>query len=80
MKTFRLFENKADTRLRWWDSVYTFYCRNGECNNCKRKFLCYTNGNIVNIVDDKLINKLKRIGGRHSWDYKRDVVRKMFFE
>jgi len=39
---------------------YAFRCRGGSCDNCRLRFLCFTGGNIMYIIDGELVEKLDK--------------------
>ena len=69
MKTIRIYDMAG---LRWDKYNYCFRCKQTNCDICNLKFICFTNGNVVNILDKYLVEYLHK----QSW-YK---VREKFFK
>ena len=84
---FRLFydedsKNKyyANRRNVYSQPHYKFRCR-GKCSLCKLKFMCFTNDNVVDIVDKHLVLEIDRATmNRRSYTTFQRHARKSFFK
>jgi len=74
MKIFNIYE---EDYLDDW--LYSFHCERTNCEICNYKFLCYTNGAVINIVDSKLISKLTNIGMKYSNEKQKQAARRKLF-
>ena len=82
MKNFEVIHSFGSRWSNNWRGTFRFRCYESNCEDCKAKFLCFTNKKVF-IEDMALFNKLiEKKNALHYCSYKHSqrLYRKIFFK